>query len=98
MSSLSRRPEPPDNLDSMLQRFYPRDARRQGVEGRSQVRIRINPDGSIRVLRSLGSTGQEFAQACARMLRQTRWRPGVGPEGEPAATVTNFSCDFTVNY
>jgi TonB family protein len=98
MSSLSRRPEPPGNLDSMLQRFYPREARRQGVEGRSQIRIRINPDGSVRVLRTLGSTNQEFAQACARMLRQTRWRPGVGPEGDPAATVTNFSCDFTVNY
>jgi len=98
MTALRRRPRPPGDLDSMLQRFYPREARRQGIEGRSQIRIRINTDGSVRVLRTVASSGAEFAQACTQMLRQTRWRPALGPEGDPAATVTNFSCDFTVNY
>jgi TonB family protein len=98
MTALSRRPEPPRDLDHLLQRYYPREARRQGVEGRSQIRIRINADGSVAVLRTVGSTSDQFAQACTRMLRQTRWRPGLGGNGEPAATVTNFACDFTVTY
>lgn len=98
LAALSRRPAPPADLNSMLQRFYPPEARRQGVEGRSQIRIRINHDGSIRVLRTLSSTNEEFARACARMLRGTRWDPGLGPEGQPAATVTNFRCDFAVAF
>jgi len=98
LAALSRRPAPLADLNSMLQRFYPTEARRQGVEGQSQIRIRINHDGSIRVLRTLSSTNDEFARACARMLRGTRWDPGLGPEGQPAATVTNFRCDFAVAF
>ena len=98
VENLSRRPEPPSSLGELLTRFYPPQARRQGIEGTARVRLRIAPDGSTQVLRTMSASRPEFATACSTMLRTTRWRPPLDQAGQPVATVVQFDCRFEVQW
>ncbi|MCA9583332.1 MAG: energy transducer TonB, partial [Myxococcales bacterium] len=93
---LRRRPVPPSaSLESLLKRNFPRDARRQGIEGTARIRVRLSRDGSVRVLRRLDESYPGFGQACATTLSQSpRWSPGIDRSGNPATTEFNFTCRF----
>ena len=98
LADLSRRPAPPSNQDisSCMRENYPVTARRQELEGVVRVRGRVMPDGSFSRTRiaSESISGQGFGQACLRCLRDRRWTPPLGPNGEPVATNVSYTCNF----
>jgi len=101
VGELSSRPSPPSNLGQLLQDVYPERARSQGVEGKARVRIRVGPDGAIRLLATLSEnpSGMGFADACRKALRRGgRWSPPRDRNGRPVATLAPFTCTFTVRY
>lgn len=96
---LSRRPEQPPDLGERLARFYPPEARAQGVDGQAIVRFRINPDGSLSSIRLLSESveGFGFGTRCVEMLREVRFSPPIDQRGNAVATVvTRFPCSFRV--
>lgn len=96
MRNLSRRPAPPNaRLAELLQTNYPRAASRLGLIGVARVRVRVEPDGRVRVLAILSEDEEGFGSACRRTLREGgRWQPPLDAHGNPVATITNFSCTF----
>lgn len=95
VADLSTRPSPPA-LDSALQRNYPAEARRRGVGGNAMVRIRIDPDGVVRSVTTLGESAAGFGEACRRTLRGSRWSPPRDRAGRPVATEVRYTCRFVV--
>ena len=98
--NLSRQPGPPsDRLRSLLERNYPREAQQLGIEGTADVRIQVDPDGSVRVLSVSRESHDGFGAACRQTLRQGgRWSPPLDRQGRPVATITAFRCTFTVRF
>lgn len=98
-SDLSRRPAPPANMDAILRRNYPARAERQGVEGVARLRLRVLPNGRIRVLRAVSESveGYGFSQACRRTVTAERWpQVSLDQQGEPVAFDITYTCRFTV--
>src|SRR5690606_34371753 len=86
MADVSRRPAPPRNMEDILQRNYPAEARQQSIEGVARVRIQINPDGTITVLGTMSESWEGFGAACQRTLRQGgRWEAPLDASGRPVA-------------
>jgi protein TonB len=101
LADLSRQPEAPDGgrLNEILRDNYPREARDQGIEGRARVRLRLMPDGSVRILSIVSATWSGFGPACrSTVQRAGRWRPGLDQAGQPVATTVSFDCNFRVHY
>lgn len=98
--NLSRQPGPPgDRLRTLLQSNYPREARQLGVEGHADVRVQVDADGSVRVLRISSETYEGFGDACRRTIRQGgRWDPPLDRQGNRVATITAFRCTFAVRF
>lgn len=95
LGQLSRRPIQPTGLDRLLQRFYPKAASRQGIEGTAMARVRVLSSGQLEVLSAHSDVLPEFASACARTLRASpRWRSALGPKGQRVATELDFPCRF----
>ncbi|MEM9067437.1 MAG: TonB family protein [Myxococcota bacterium] len=95
VADLSEPPAPP-SLQARLSANYPASARNQGLTGRATVRLRVNADGSTRVLRVLSASTPAFGDACRQTLRGQRWRPGRDQGGNAVSTVIRFNCTFTV--
>lgn len=96
---LSRRPEQPADLGERLARFYPPEARSQGLDGQAVVRFRIDPDGSLSGIRVVSESveGFGFGSRCVEMLREVRFSPPIDRNGNAVATmVTRFPCVFRV--
>ncbi|HJK97178.1 MAG TPA: TonB family protein, partial [Polyangiaceae bacterium LLY-WYZ-14_1] len=101
VGDLSAKPSPPANLNRLLQQEYPDEARAQGVEGKARIRIRVGPDGGVRVLSTLSEdpSGMGFGDACRRLMRRAgRWSSPRDQRGRPVATVAPFTCNFTIRY
>ena len=101
VGDLSRAPQPPSQrlLRTLLEQHYPRRAKREGVTGRSDVRLTVGADGTIRDLRVLSERPRQydFGGACLATLRQAgRWQPPVGPDGRRVATRVTFACRFEI--
>jgi protein TonB len=97
--SLSRRPVPPGDLNSVLEQNFPSRASAQGVAGSAVVKLRILPDGRVvpvQIVRETGDYG--FGKTCMRVLGQSRWQPPLDKRGQPVATEIRFTCDFEVGY
>lgn len=98
--SLASPPNPPD-LSATLERNFPKEARQQGVEGNTRVRLRISAEGKVSDLRVLSESvrGYGFGQACMKTLRGSRWTPGRDAKGQAVATIIpGYTCEFTVRY
>jgi TonB family protein len=102
MSSLKRKPRAPGGLDSLLQKYYPRRAKLQGVEGKAVVALRIMPSGRVRRLRTVREwpDGFGFGKACMQMLRRAPpFVPPLDRSGRPVAVdIAKFNCSFEINY
>lgn len=99
-ADLSVRASPPSGLNDLLQRYFPADARQQGIGGRALVSIEVRADGSVarvtRLRESVADYG--FADACIRMVRASgRWEPGRDRSGTEVASVIRFACEFDIN-
>lgn len=100
LKDLSRPPRQPD-LNLALENNYPARARREGVEGVAVVRIRVEPDGRVRIVRhrSESVAGYGFAEACAKTLRDSpAWSQPVDDQGRPVAVLIDYPCRFSVRY
>lgn len=97
---LSRAPKPPPQklADAILRRYYPADAKAQGIEGKAMIRLLIRPDGSAKPLNaiSVDPPGHKFAKQCLVAVRHMPFTPGYDKLGRPVPTVNTFRCTFTV--
>ncbi|MEZ5980613.1 MAG: TonB family protein [Planctomycetota bacterium] len=92
---LSRAPRPPQ-LDRVLERNYPADARRSGMSGTAILSVQILADGSVGVVRRVSQTAQAFGEACERTVRSGPWSPPIDRAGRPVATLITYTCRFEV--
>jgi TonB family protein len=99
VGDLSRQPIPPA-LKAKLEKFYPKKARQERIEGSANARLYIGPDGRplrIRIL-SENPEGQGFGDACKRALANEKWKPPLDEDGKPVTTRVTFRCGFTIRY
>jgi TonB family protein len=97
VADLGRPPKMPVGLDALIERFYPRAARAQAIEGKARVRLRIDANGSARILSVADDGTHGFGDSCRQVLRAApRWEPPVDRNGRPVATEINFTCNFEV--
>lgn len=94
-SSLARRPRAP-GLDAELERQYPLAARRSGISGTAQLRVRILPDGRIGDVQVVSESWAGFGPACDRTVRAARWEPPIDRDGTPVTTEITYTCRFEV--
>ncbi len=99
LSDLSRKPVAPD-LNDILQRNYPRDARRQGIEGQAVLAAQVEPNGAVTHIRVLSESvsGVGFGNACRRTLGDARFVAPLDRGGHRVATNITYKCDFSVRY
>jgi TonB family protein len=95
-ADLSQKPAPPA-LDGALARNYPPELRRRGVGGVAVVRVRIEPDGSVRIASVVSETQSGFGDACRRTVLGSRWVAPRDRSGRPAATFVSYTCRFRVD-
>lgn len=77
---------------------YPRQARREGVEGSVAVEFTVMPDGSVRhcnVLRSTASEELEWT-TCRLIERRFRYEPARDAEGKPRAERVRRTFDWSL--
>ena len=100
VADLSRRPAPPDmsRVISAMTRFYPRDAREDGIEGHALVRMQIAPDGRLSRFRVVSGAEHGFGEACRRALVEAgNWSAPLDRNGQSVATEVSFDCDFQIS-
>jgi TonB family protein len=95
LRDLSAKPRPP-SLDYVLQRNYPADARRRGLDGSARVAARVEPDGVVRSVRVLSENDGGFGEACRRTLLGSRWSAPVDALGRAVFTEIRYTCRFQV--
>lgn len=95
IADLGAKPAPPD-LGSALHRNYPEEARRRGLAGNAEVRVRIDSDGVARSVSPLGESAPGFADACRRALMGSRWSPPRDRSGRAVSTEVRYRCRFLV--
>ncbi len=95
VGDLSRPPKAPD-LDAALVANYPAEARRAGRTGKAVVRARIQPDGSVGMIRIVSETDAGFGTACKRTLTGSRWQAPLDAQRTAVATDINYTCTFSV--
>jgi len=99
VGDLSRAPIPP-SLKRKLEKFYPKKARQEGIEGEAMLRLQIAPDGlpaKIRIL-SEDPTGYELGKACMKTLQGERWKPPIDKDGKAVTTRITYRCGFEIKY
>lgn len=97
LANLSKPPGMPTGMDDLMERYYPRAARAQGIAGTAKARVRIDADGKLRVLSVTDTSDQGFGDACRSALeRSPKWDPPVDKAGRRVATSIQFTCNFEV--
>ena len=92
---LSKAPRPPQ-LDLVLERNYPADARRSGMPGTAILSVQILADGSVGVVHRVSQTTPRFGDACERTVRSGPWSPPLDRADRPVATLITYTCRFEV--
>ena len=95
IADLGARPAPPE-LGAALHRNYPEEARRRGLSGNGEVRVRIDSDGVARSVSPLGESAPGFADACRRAVLGSRWSPPRDRSGRAVSTEVRYRCRFLV--
>ena len=96
VGDLSQVPQAPD-LASLLERYYPAEARRQGQSGKAVIRARIMPDGALREIKVISESQPGFGAACRQTLQGSRWSPPLDRTGQAVSTYINYACRFEVH-
>ena len=95
VSSLRRSIQPPEVTYRTVP-AYSADALRIGLEGHVILAVEIRTDGipqNIRVIQGLGAGLDEQALDC---LRQWRFRPALGPYGNPVRAHATIEIVFSL--
>jgi len=93
---LSRKPVPP-NLNGVLEAHYPKSAREMGLEGSAVVRLKIDPDGRVRLANVVSESGSGFGSACQKTVMGSNWSAPLDQQGNSVATFVRYTCRFRVN-
>jgi TonB family protein len=93
---LSQPPVAP-NLDAVLSRHYPEQARSAGVAGRAMVRVRISSAGSVVRVTVLDESAGGFADACRHAVLGSVWSAPRDRSGRAVATEVKYVCRFRVD-
>ncbi|MCX7808520.1 MAG: energy transducer TonB [Deltaproteobacteria bacterium] len=99
LRDLREPPSPPElgRIRAALERLYPPRLRALNIEGKAVVRMRIRANGEVGPIRVRSATEPEFGDACVQALKEAgAWKPGLGPDGRPAATEVQFECEFAL--
>ena len=96
LADLSKPPRAPV-LNDVLERNYPENARKRGVEGKAVLRVRVMPDGHVKDLIVLAESGGGFGDACRRTLRESIWSPPLDRDARPVSTFVSYTCTFEVH-
>lgn len=99
VTDLSVRAEPPSNMNAILDRHFPSEARQQGVQGTASVTVEVRPDGSVgRVQRGTESvSGFNFMRACIDAVREMQWTPARDQSGNTVGSSRSFRCRFDIS-
>lgn len=81
----------------MLERNYPREARKLGKSGEAKVRVRVEASGEVRAATLAFATSPDFGEACVRTLIGTRWSSPLDRGGMPAPTSLYYRCKFRID-
>jgi TonB family protein len=95
VADLSEHPRPP-SLEGLLRANYPEEAKQRGLRGSARVRARIDADGVIRSVRTLGESAPGFGSACRRTVLGSRWSAPRDKNGAAVATEIVYTCHFEV--
>ena len=73
---------------------YPMGARKAGIEGVSQLKIRVLPDGSVGEIQLVKSAGDSsLDEAAQKAVKQWKFKPGLSG-GKPIPVVMTLSVKF----
>ncbi|MFO0685426.1 MAG: TonB family protein [Sandaracinus sp.] len=87
-----------DHLVELVRQYYPGDLRRQSIEGRATVRLRVGPDGRVSRVRMRNESHEGFGQACVRVIQEAgAWGTPLDRDGSPVATQVDFECIFDLH-
>jgi periplasmic protein TonB len=95
LSDLSRRPMAP-SLDAALRQNYPAEMRRRGIAGQAEVRVVIDPRGSVGQITIISESAAGFADACRKTLLGSRWSEPIDRDGNPVSTRLTYRCRFQI--
>ena len=88
---------PPHRSISVLGARYPREMRRQGIEGTVRLAVWIDGNGSVRNWKLLNSSRVEFEEAAIEAVRGWKYSPGR-KGGQAVATIIEETIPFTRNW
>lgn len=95
VANLSKPPRAP-NLDGVLERHYPKQARLAGIGGQAVVRARIGADGRVCQVSVLSESHPGFGAACQSTLGGSRWSSPLDRNGRLVSTEITYTCSFRV--
>jgi TonB family protein len=73
---------------------YPMGARKAGIEGISQLKIQVLPDGSVGEIQIMKSTGDSsLDEAAQKAVKQWKFKPGL-IAGKPVPVLMTLSVKF----
>ena len=89
--------EPPEFLnnvdDDTMRRFYPEEARKAEIEGVVRVRLTVDDDGSVALIKLIEDPGHGFGAAARKLARLYRFKP-ARVNGRVVATEIPFTVRF----
>ncbi len=59
---------------------YPEEARKKGIEGKVEVEVRVEEDGSVKKVKILRSDDTIFNQEAIRVMQSARFKPTFSEE------------------
>lgn len=101
LGDLSRPPKPVSQTDlkRLIDAAYEGSAAwKASITGKSTVRMRIEPDGSVGSVRVVSESvpGKGLGDLCRDVARKSRWEPPRDARGRPVSTWIPFTCGFTL--
>jgi len=97
-TSLARPPRQPPNMDATLLKFYPKQAKAQGIEGLAVMKVVISRNGRPSDIRLERESYAGFGDACRKTLMSSRWKPKLNDSGRPIPVEITYTCRFEVGY
>ena len=73
---------------------YTKKARAAKLEGTVQLKVVVGLDGTASDIEIVKGLGQGLDEEAVKAVRMWRFKPAVGPNGDPVATVTPIEITF----
>ncbi len=90
-------PVKPPRVTKMVSPNYPRDARRQGIEGRTRVKMLVNAEGRVESALVVGSSGNaSLDQSALEAVYKWRFSPAKNKQGKDVQCYITLPVDFVL--